>query len=160
MRLRIIWIGKTRDARLRALIDDYAKRLAHFVRFEVTELREQVALKNNLESLGEMSAGLAHEFKNAIATILGYAQMSSDENDLATIHGYAREIQKESQSLSTVVTDFLNFARPLSAAIQDWSNIDPSIMGTLFERGLDPGKRSQLGAHYTDPEKIMMIVNL
>jgi hypothetical protein len=47
----------------------------------------------------------------------------------------------------------------LSAANQDWSSIDPSIMGTLFERGLDPGKRSQLGAHYTDPEKIMMIVN-
>lgn len=46
----------------------------------------------------------------------------------------------------------------LNAAEQDWSNIDPSIMGTLFERGLDPSKRSQLGAHYTDPEKIMMIV--
>ena len=47
----------------------------------------------------------------------------------------------------------------LNAAEQDWSNIDPSILGTLFERGLDPSKRSQLGAHYTDPEKIMMIVN-
>jgi len=34
-----------------------------------------VALKNNLESLGEMSAGLAHEFKNAIATLQGYAQL-------------------------------------------------------------------------------------
>ena len=40
MRLRIIWTGKTRDARLRALIDDYAARLSHFVRCEVTELRE------------------------------------------------------------------------------------------------------------------------
>ena len=40
MRFRIIWTGKTRDSRLRALIDDYAERLAHFVRFEVTELRE------------------------------------------------------------------------------------------------------------------------
>lgn len=47
----------------------------------------------------------------------------------------------------------------LAAANRNWSNIDPSIMGTLFERGLDPGKRSQLGAHYTDPEKIMLIVN-
>lgn len=44
------------------------------------------------------------------------------------------------------------------AAALDWSDIDPSIFGTLFERGLDPAKRSQLGAHYTDPEKIMMIV--
>ena len=40
MRLRIIWIGKTRNARLRALIDDYAERLGHFARCEVTELRE------------------------------------------------------------------------------------------------------------------------
>jgi hypothetical protein len=47
----------------------------------------------------------------------------------------------------------------LSAANRNWSNIDPSIMGTLFERGLDPSKRSQLGAHYTDPDKIMLIVN-
>ncbi|WP_447952536.1 class I SAM-dependent DNA methyltransferase [Sphingopyxis chilensis] len=46
----------------------------------------------------------------------------------------------------------------LSAARRDWSQIDPSILGTLFERGLDPAKRSQLGAHYTDREKIMMIV--
>ncbi len=46
----------------------------------------------------------------------------------------------------------------LDAAKQNWSEINPSIMGTLFERGLDPGKRSQLGAHYTDAEKIMMIV--
>ncbi|MEP7452738.1 DNA methyltransferase [Phyllobacterium sp. SB3] len=44
------------------------------------------------------------------------------------------------------------------AAELDWSDIDPSIFGTLFERGLDPAKRAQLGAHYTDREKIMMIV--
>jgi type II restriction/modification system DNA methylase subunit YeeA len=41
----------------------------------------------------------------------------------------------------------------------DWSSVDPAIMGTLFERGLDPDKRSQLGAHYTDRKKIMLIVN-
>jgi type II restriction/modification system DNA methylase subunit YeeA len=47
----------------------------------------------------------------------------------------------------------------IEAAKLDWSDVDPSIMGTLFERGLDPDKRSQLGAHYTDRDKIMMIVN-
>jgi type II restriction/modification system DNA methylase subunit YeeA len=47
----------------------------------------------------------------------------------------------------------------LAAAKLDWSDIDPSILGTLFERGLDPAKRSQLGAHYTDRDKIMQIVN-
>ena len=47
----------------------------------------------------------------------------------------------------------------IKAAELDWSDIDPSILGTLFERGLDPDKRSQLGAHYTDRAKIMQIVN-
>lgn len=46
----------------------------------------------------------------------------------------------------------------IRATQMDWSDIDPSILGTLFERGLDPDKRSQLGAHYTDRDKIMQIV--
>jgi len=50
------------------------------------------------------------------------------------------------------VADLLEISR------MDWSAIEPSIFGTLFERGLDPDKRSQLGAHYTDAESIMRIV--
>ena len=46
----------------------------------------------------------------------------------------------------------------LAASDLDWSEIDPSILGTLFERGPDPGKRAQLGAHYTDRDKIMLLV--
>ncbi len=46
----------------------------------------------------------------------------------------------------------------LAAADLDWSEIDPSILGTLFERGLDPGRRAELGAHYTDRDKIMLLV--
>ena len=46
----------------------------------------------------------------------------------------------------------------LMASNLDWSEVDPSILGTLFERGLDPSKRAQLGAHYTDRDKIMLIV--
>ena len=44
------------------------------------------------------------------------------------------------------------------AALLDWSRVEPAILGTLFERGLDPNKRGQLGAHYTDHQKIMMVV--
>ena len=46
----------------------------------------------------------------------------------------------------------------LAASALDWSEVDPSILGTLFERGLDPDKRAQLGAHYTDRDKIMLLV--
>ena len=45
-----------------------------------------------------------------------------------------------------------------AASTLDWSAIDPAILGTLFERGLDPGKRGQLGAHYTDPATILRLV--
>jgi len=45
------------------------------------------------------------------------------------------------------------------AAQLNWSAIDVSIFGTLFERGLDPAKRSQLGAHYTDPATIERIID-
>ena len=44
------------------------------------------------------------------------------------------------------------------AAKLDWSQVDPSIFGTLFERAMDPDKRSQLGAHYTSPTDIETLV--
>ncbi len=44
------------------------------------------------------------------------------------------------------------------AAALDWAEVDPSILGTLFERGLDPDKRSQLGAHYTSREMIERLI--
>jgi PAS domain S-box-containing protein len=86
---------------------------------DLVELQNRIKIKENFAALGEMSAGIAHEFKNSLATILGYAQMSAMESDPQTLRGYAREIQKESNSLAAVVTDFLNFARPVSASIQD-----------------------------------------
>lgn len=48
--------------------------------------------------------------------------------------------------------------RCLAAARLDWSQIDPSILGTLFVRGLDPSKREELGAEYTSRETIMTII--
>jgi len=86
---------------------------------EVTELREQVALKNNLESLGEMSAGLAHEFKNAIATLQGYAQLlqSLELNDKAQVA--AGSLLNEVRNLSSMVTSFLNFARPQPLQLEE-----------------------------------------
>ena len=47
----------------------------------------------------------------------------------------------------------------LELARLDWSQVEPAIFGTLFERGLDPDKRAQLGAHYTDPESILRLVD-
>lgn len=46
----------------------------------------------------------------------------------------------------------------LDAARMSWSDIEPAILGTLFERGLNPDMRSQLGAHYTDPATILKLI--
>jgi hypothetical protein len=54
--------------------------------------------------------------------------------------------------------EILDVTELRNAAALNWSAIDVSIFGTLFERGLDPAKRSQLGAHYTDPATIMRLV--
>lgn len=88
---------------------------------EVTQLREQVALKRNLESLGEMSAGLAHEFKNAMAALHGYAQFlqSLDQDDRAK--AAAEALLQEVRSLSALINSFLNFARPQPLQLDDVS---------------------------------------
>lgn len=46
----------------------------------------------------------------------------------------------------------------LDAARMDWRDIEPAVLGTLFERGLNPDLRSQLGAHYTDPGTIDKLI--
>jgi nitrogen fixation/metabolism regulation signal transduction histidine kinase len=79
---------------------------------EVLQLREQLALKKNLESLGEMSAGLAHEFKNALATLHGYAQLIQNLDVNENGRAASTALLQEVRHLSEMVTAFLNFARP------------------------------------------------
>ncbi len=55
--------------------------------------------------------------------------------------------------------DILDVTELRNAAALNWTAIDVSIFGTLFERGLDPDKRSQLGAHYTDTATIARIID-
>ncbi|MGH9770634.1 MAG: two-component system sensor histidine kinase NtrB [Candidatus Acidiferrales bacterium] len=80
---------------------------------EITALQKQIRWKENLAALGEMSAGIAHEFKNALATISGYAQMIRSEAKPGDIHESAERILDQTRSLTHVVTEFLRFAKPL-----------------------------------------------
>jgi signal transduction histidine kinase len=88
---------------------------------EVTRLREQVALKRNLESLGEMSAGLAHEFKNAMATLHGYAQFLQSIDHDQQGQAAADALLQEVRNLSEMTTAFLNFARPRALQLEEVS---------------------------------------
>jgi PAS domain S-box-containing protein len=83
---------------------------------EVIELRERMKLKENLANLGEMAAGLAHEFKNSLAAIHGYVQLLEAQG-AGPASGVDRRVThdaalNEVRLLSKLVTEFLNFARP------------------------------------------------
>jgi signal transduction histidine kinase len=75
-------------------------------------LEEQLRLKEALARLGELTAGLAHEFRNGLATIQGYAHLL-DPKALSDAHReYLSGIRSETESLGTLVSKFLEFARP------------------------------------------------
>ena len=78
----------------------------------VVELEEQLRLKEALARLGELTAGLAHEFRNGLATIHGYGRLL-DPTTLQEPHRACVEgIRAETAALGEVVTNFLRFARP------------------------------------------------
>ncbi len=80
---------------------------------ELAALQQQVELKKHLAALGELSAGIAHEFKNALATISGYAQMIRAEVAQGEVADHAESILEQTRNITHVVTEFLKYARPL-----------------------------------------------
>src|SRR5713101_1930635 len=80
---------------------------------ELAALQQRMQLKENLAALGELSAGIAHEFKNALATISGYAQMIRSESSETEALDYAERILEQTRNITHVVAEFLKYARPL-----------------------------------------------
>src|SRR3984893_13161077 len=95
---------------------------------ELSALQKQIRWKESLAALGEMSAGIAHEFKNALATISGYAQMIRSELQPGETRDSAERILDQTRSLTHVVTEFLRFAKPLEICYETVP------MQTLIER--------------------------
>jgi PAS domain S-box-containing protein len=95
---------------------------------ELASLQKQMQLKENLAALGELSAGIAHEFKNALATISGYAQMIQFDPSNPEAAENAEKILEQTRNITHVVTEFLKYARPLD--ISD----EPVALEPLIER--------------------------
>jgi PAS domain S-box-containing protein len=84
---------------------------------EVVAREEQIRVKESLARVGELTAGLAHEFRNGLATIHGYAWML-DPDALPDEPGtFVKGIRDETDALGKVVTNFLGFARPTQLAL-------------------------------------------
>ena len=79
---------------------------------EMRKLEARVALTRHLSDLGQVSAGAAHEFRNASAAIDGFADLGLRSPEKAPEH--LRAIRREAQEMNRVTSDFLLFARPES----------------------------------------------
>ncbi|MEO8259359.1 MAG: ATP-binding protein [Acidobacteriota bacterium] len=97
----------------------------------VKDLEEQLRLKESLASVGELTAGIAHEFRNGLATIHGYGKLIDLDALPAAFRPYVEGIRAETASLSEVVTNFLNFARPAELTL---SRVD---LRSMCERAAD-----------------------
>lgn len=83
---------------------------------QILEFEEQLRRADRLAALGELSAGMAHEIRNPLASIRGTAEILRDgikaddpRAEFATI--LIREVDR----LNRVVADFLDFSRPSNA---------------------------------------------
>lgn len=96
MRLRLIWVGKTRNEHLRALVDEYLKRLKRFARCEVTELRESGARTKEagIEDEGKRILGGLHS--DALVVLLDVEGREWSSTELAAqIEKWQTESAKE-----------------------------------------------------------------
>jgi len=102
---------------------------------ELAALQRQMQMKESLAALGELSAGIAHEFKNSLATISGYAQMIRAESQGDAAEN-AQRILQQTRALAHVVSEFLKFARP-----QELANEEVTV-GSLIEQVISESRDS------------------
>ena len=98
---------------------------------EIMDLEEQLRLKDSLARLGELTAGIAHEFRNGLATIHGYARLFELDRLPEDFRPYVSGIRSETEELGQVVTNFLNFAKPTQLTMV---TLD---MAAVVDRGAD-----------------------
>jgi len=83
----------------------------------IKQLEEQLRLKESLATVGELTAGIAHEFRNGLATIHGYGKLLDPDALPPPYRAYVEGIREETVTLSQIVTNFLNFAKPTALAL-------------------------------------------
>ncbi len=89
---------------------------------DLTEVQKEIQeqqLVESLSQLGELTAGVAHELRNSLATLRGYLTLIERGREEESIGDYLGEIRRESDHLQRVLEDFLAFARPGSARPQE-----------------------------------------
>jgi signal transduction histidine kinase len=98
---------------------------------QIMDLEDQLRLKDSLARLGELTAGIAHEFRNGLATIHGYSRLLGLDRLPEDYRPYVTGIRSETEALGQVVTNFLNFAKPAELMLA------PLDMSAIIARATD-----------------------
>lgn len=113
-----IWLGLT----LSPLKDSAGKTIGQILVFtDLTHLKaieSQMELRNKLSSLGEISAGIAHELRNPMGVIAGYTKLLSKKVDVS-LKPTVETILKEILVMDRIISDFLSFAKPAELHLSD-----------------------------------------
>jgi hypothetical protein len=135
-----------------------AEQVAHFLdRILFCLFAEDAGLlpKGILQRLSEASHGRSSVFTGALGEL--FSKMSQDGGLFGAeeIQWFNGGLFDEAEVLPLTGSEITIL---LEVAKLNWAKIEPAIFGTLFERGLDPAQRAQLGAHYTDRDAIWGLV--
>jgi PAS domain S-box-containing protein len=113
-----IWLGLT----LSPLNDTEGSIIGQILVFtDLTHLKaieSQIELRDKLSSLGEISAGIAHELRNPMAVIAGYTKLLSKKAD-SSVKPTVESIAKEIALMDRIISDFLSFAKPAELNVTD-----------------------------------------
>jgi methylase of polypeptide subunit release factors len=111
--------------------------------------------KNLIDRLAAATKGDAAAFSAALRDLFGKMAKGGGLFGVERIEWFNGGLFDDAEVIDLAPAEFEMIGR---ISKLDWSQIEPAIFGTLFERGLDPDQRAQLGAHYTDRTSILRLV--
>jgi hypothetical protein len=103
----------------------------------------------------EMNCTAPTKFTSKLRQLFSAMSTSGNSFGIHDIHWFNGGLFADDSVFDLTGPDMSNLR---AAAALDWATVEPAIFGTLFERSFDPGKRAQLGAHYTSKDDILLIV--
>jgi PAS domain S-box-containing protein len=130
---------------------------------ELKKLEEQVAFRDKMASLGEMSSGLAHELRNSMGTILGFSKLLKKRREDPVSCNLATDgIVNEAMSMESMLQRFLSFTKPLQLEVEkvDLKDIIEEcytpITETLREQNIDFNLESETKPAPTAGDRLLL----